>query len=50
MLMPCAIKWDPLNDYTEAHISIGFISIYVIPKSLKKSPTGGVDKADIMLD
>ena len=20
--MPYAIKWDPLNDYTEAHISI----------------------------
>ena len=22
--MPYAIKWDPLNDYTEAHISIQF--------------------------
>ena len=28
MLMPCVIKWDPLNDYTEAHISVEFIPIY----------------------
>ena len=27
--MPCVIKWNPLNDYTEAHISVEFIPIYV---------------------